>query len=159
MKTFARFAIFTFLLTFLTLPVLVSAQSANKPLALPYWGPLLSCTGNDPSVTKIDSGGLQTCHSICDLLSTAQRIMYFAITISLFILAPIMFLWGGIMIMISAGSAEKVGAANKMLMSTVVGVLIVLFAFVIVNTFFFFTSKFFGSANVPQNWSSISCSV
>ena len=52
----------------------------------------------------------------------------------LFIIAPILFIIGGIMMIISSGNPEKIGTARKTMIGAVVGVVIVLCAYLIVNT-------------------------
>src|SRR5438067_7627261 len=92
-----------FLVLFL-MPTLVLAAG------IPYWGPLLSCTGNVPDKTGIPNS-LPHCESICDLLVTAQNILRFAITLALFAIAPLLFAWGAILLITSGGSPE-IGRAH-----------------------------------------------
>ncbi len=103
---------------------------AAAPSVFPtgFWGPLVSCTGNG-------GGGLPSCASMCDLIQTFENVIYFGISVAIFIIAPILFAWGGIMYMISRGKPEGTGAAKKILTGALIGVLIVLGGWLIVNTF------------------------
>ena len=95
-----------------------------------FWGPLISCLGNYSG-----GGTLPPCTSLCDLINTIENIIYFAISIVIFILAPILFAWGGILYMISRGSPDGLTKAKSVLTKTLLGVAIVLCAWLIVNTF------------------------
>lgn len=107
------FLVFGFLLL---APILASAAS------FPYWGPLASCTGTN-------------CRSLCDLLVTAQNVIYFLMTLAVLALAPIMIVIGGIMMLVSAGSEGGISKGRKMVTGAVIGIAIALGAFIIINTF------------------------
>jgi len=96
-----------------------------------YWGPLVSCTGNGNSSV---AGGY-TCTSLCDLIQTAENVIYFGISVVVFILTPILIAWGGIMFMFSRGKPEGITKARNILTGAVIGLLIALCAWLIVNTF------------------------
>ncbi|HUX36022.1 MAG TPA: pilin [Candidatus Paceibacterota bacterium] len=99
------------------LPLAASAQ-----VSLPYFGgnpPFVSCNGT-------------TC-TTCDIFETAQRLIYFGMTMILFVIAPIMITVGGIMMVIAGGSEERFSSGKKMATGAVVGILIGLGAFLIVN--------------------------
>lgn len=132
-----------------------AAHAALPPVGFPYWGPLLSCTASSPSVSGNSS--LPPCQNICDLLATAQRILYFIITIAIFIIAPIMFVWGGVLFITSMGSAERIASGRKMITAAVIGVVLVMCSFLIVNTFFYLAAKFPGSTAGDIKWSEITC--
>ncbi|MBI2033616.1 MAG: hypothetical protein HYT13_00750 [Candidatus Liptonbacteria bacterium] len=123
-------------------PALVHGQQAP---GFPYWGtnpPLLPCTGTD-------------CTSICQILVLFQRLIYFGISLVFFAIAPVLFLWGGIMLLVSAGSPEKISRGKKILTGTLFGIGIALGSFIIVNTFFWAMGGLFGSQ--LTNWSNIVC--
>lgn len=103
---------------FIMLPLAVSADVSLFPAG--YWGPLVSCSGIQ----------CNTCH----LFSTAQMVIYFIMTLTIFVIGPIMITAGGIMMLISAGNAEKFSSGRKMATGAVIGILIGLGAFLIVNT-------------------------
>ncbi len=107
----------------------------NEQHKLPYWRPLVSCSGaptsdpNFPVCRPSGAGGED------DLLHTFIHLAYFGMTITLFFLAPALFAWGGILILISGASPGKLEQGKKILTGTVIGVLITLFALLIVRTF------------------------
>ncbi len=110
-----------FILIFSAIVLMPLATSAATPLL--YFGgnpPLVSCTGIN-------------CNT-CDLFETAQRIIYFGMTLVLFVFGPIMITIGGIMMLISGGSEERFTSGRKMATGAVIGILIALGAFLIVNT-------------------------
>jgi len=115
----------------------VPAVSHGAGVSFPYWGPLLSCVGSASSTPAgAPSGSVtKTCSSFCDILETAQHIIYFGITLVFFAFTPIFILWGGILILISGGSTERRGQGRKIITGTVIGLAITLGAFLIVNTF------------------------
>ncbi len=127
-------AAFLFLVP-LILPCLAFAASATVNSNV--WnlsilqGPLVTCVGATTSTLPIQP----TCQSFCDLFATVANVIYFCIAVVIWIIAPIMFLWAGILFMTSAGNQERVGQARKMLTGTVIGVLIVLCAYLLVYTF------------------------
>ena len=128
-----------------TSPVVVHGQQSP---GLPYWGtnpPLLPCGTPDQD----------GCKSICELFVLFQRLVYFGITVVFFAIAPVLLAWGGIMILIAAGSPEKLSSGKKILTGTIVGISLALGSFLIVNTFFWIIGIAVGSP--LSNWSSISC--
>jgi len=143
-----RNAIVRFSLLFVVAGIFFAPLAASAAVTAPqiwptgYWGTnpyLLSCSGNYPigganQGSTQDSYGRPYCSSLTDLLQTAVNIVYFIMTIALFVLAPILFVIGGIMMMLAAGSPEKISKANKTMIAAVVGVVIVLCAYLIVNT-------------------------
>lgn len=140
------FSIFCFLLL---LPSLGLAQSLFPS---GYWGPLVSCTGNY-------SSGSNPCVSLCDLIQTFLNVIYFGMTLVVFVLTPVLFAWGGITILLAAGDPGKLQSGKKILTGTLIGLGIVLFAFLIVSTFI----KFLGVQGYVQgfdsNSGSFTCTV
>ncbi len=90
-------------------------------------GPLVTCTGDG-------SNGVP-CQNLCDLIGTAANVIYFGIGVVIWIVAPIMIAWSGIRLMLSRGNPEGASGAKKMITSVVIGLLIVLCAYLIVATF------------------------
>lgn len=93
-----------------------------------FWGPLVSCTGNYLS-------GRNPCTNLCDLIGTAINIIYFAMSIGIFIAAPVLFVAGGIMMMIAGPNPGMLDKAKKLFTGTLVGLLIILCSYLIINTF------------------------
>jgi Type IV secretion system pilin len=98
-------------------------------------GPLVTCTGT--------GGGVPACQSLCDLVATVIHVVYFGIAVVIWIVTPIMFALSGIRFMMAGANPaqptkEDPGArakAKKMLTGTVIGLVIVLCAYLIVFTF------------------------
>lgn len=118
-----------------------------------YWGPLLSCGINDPNPAH---NVKPQCENFCDLIHTAQHVIYFGLSILLFALAPAFIAYGGFMILISGGSTERLEQGKKTLRAAVIGLLIGLGAFLIVNSFIVLLGITLG---VNIGWSSIDCNV
>src|SRR3989344_6849024 len=135
---------------------MASAQSVS----IPYWGanpPILSCTGNYDPQNPPQAGPTRPCTSLCDLIFTARNVVYFAITLTLFAIAPAMFLWGGFLMVVSGGSAERFGKGRKVLVNTAIGVALALGAFVIVATLLWAAGARLGVGGV--GWPDIQCRI
>lgn len=121
----------------------------------PYWGPVVSCTGGAP---EAGMSVQKQCTNLCDLFQTGQNVIYLMMTVAVLALAPIFILWGAILIMTMGGSTERVESGRHIITSTVIGVLIALGAFVIVNTFILIMGNVSGSTTgLWKNWSNLSC--
>lgn len=87
---------------YILLFLLPSLSFAHTPSIWPagYWGaPLVSCSG--------DTKSSNPCISLCDLTHTFLHVVYFGMTLVVFVFTPIFFAWGGIMILISSGDPGK----------------------------------------------------
>lgn len=116
-------------------PRAASAHEPDKSLKLfpsGYWGPLTSCVG---SASSTPGGTLPVCTSVCDILHTFQHFVYFGMSLVLFALAPILIIWGGFLILTAGASSENLNKGKSVLKGTVIGVLIALGAWLIINTF------------------------
>jgi len=117
-----------------------------------YWGsfPSLLPCGGSTGIDCLECG-------ICGLLMLGQRIIYVMISAIIFVIAPIRFLWGGFLILVSRGSSESVGRGKKMIYNTVIGLLIGMGAFLIVQTFLWLLGGA-GLANDQKlGWPTINC--
>lgn len=94
-----------------------------------FWGPLLSCTGN-----YISPGSMTPCSSLCDLIQTAINIVYFGMTLALFVIAPVVIVIGAIMVMLAGANPEMLGKGKKAITGAVIGIVIVLCAYLVVST-------------------------
>lgn len=110
---------------------------------IPYWGPIVSCTGLG-------------CNSLCDLLKTFQNFIYFIITLAVFAIGPILIIWGGIVILTAAGG-ERLAYGKRIIYGTLIGILIALASFAIVNTILWAIGQPTGSTG--GSWSNFQCSV
>ncbi|HUC02197.1 MAG TPA: pilin [Candidatus Paceibacterota bacterium] len=135
-STAAKIALIIVIGSSVALPLAASA-AANGTWTMPslwptgYWAPngLISCTGN-----YLASNSGPQCTDLCDLLETVINVLYFGMTIALFVIAPLMFVVGGIMLLMAGASPEMISAGKKALTATVIGIVIVLCAYLIVNT-------------------------
>ena len=117
-------------------PFAASASVAQGIGLTGYWGPLVSCTGNyDSSTTVMPGAPSNACTSVCDLIGTFINVTYFAMSAALFILAPVLFVVGGIMFLMSGANPGMLEKAKKTLTSTLIGLLIVLCAYLLIYTF------------------------
>lgn len=115
------------------------ALAAAAP-GIPFWAPngLISCTGSlNPGELGTNGQPLSTktsCLSLCDLIDTSLNVIYFFMTLALFVFVPILFAWGGFMILTAGAKPDQLGTGKKILTSTLVGALIILGAFLIIKT-------------------------
>ncbi len=104
----------------------------------PYWGPLVpQCSGI-------------SC-TFCNFLQLLQNVTNFLFTISLYA-AVIFIIYGAVMMMLATGNEERFKSSKKILTSAVIGVVVVLGSYIILNTFFLLIS---GDMNFP--WYKIKC--
>lgn len=74
------------------------------------------------------------------LLELFANIIQFMIDIA-FVIAVVMVLWGGILLMVSGGNEDRVKRGRKALTGAIVGLVIVLVAWIVINTIItFFTN-------------------
>jgi hypothetical protein len=83
--------------------------------------------GDNPSAVSQQTGGESSFRQI--VLNIVNFILYF-----LGLIAVIMVIYGGITYVISAGNQESVEKAKKIIMYAVIGLIIVLISFALVNT-------------------------
>ncbi len=139
-KTFFVIGYMSFVLGLFVVPFVASA---NMPNIWPsgFWGPLVSCTGTG-------GNGFPACKSLCDIIQTLENILAFAESIALFIAAPVLFAWGGIVILTAGGNPGKLETGKKIFTGTLIGVLITLGAYLIIATFI----NVFGVGNLIQGF-------
>jgi len=118
-------------------PILALAAPAIGQVHSNVWdpatlaGPLVTCTGDyNPA-----DGNTAACTSLCNLIDTFENIIYFGITLVIWIFVPIAFATGGVMFMLARGNPEKASEAKKVLTGTLIGLGIVLCAYLIVSVF------------------------
>ena len=82
-----------------------------------------------------------------------------AMTLAIYIVAPLFLIWGGVKIMLARGNPEAIKESRKMLLATAVGIAITVGAYVIVNTFFSLIGWTFPKVGGMQQstWSEIRC--
>ncbi len=102
----------------------ITVQPANGPP---------DANGNYPP--PVTAPSQHACMSLCDLIHTLLHVIAFGESLALYAGAPILFAWGGILIIISSGNPGKISEGKKILTGTIIGVLIMLSAYLIVSTF------------------------
>lgn len=132
-KLLAKIVLIVIVGSSLAIP-LVSLASTGDAYSAPalwptgFWGPLVSCTGN------YLAGATNSCTNLCDLIGTFINVVYFVMSVAIFIITPIMLVVGSIMVMISGANPEMLGRGKKVLTTTVIGLAIVLCSYLLVNT-------------------------
>ena len=137
------------------LPLVADAHEAK----LPYWGsdaPILSCVGSPDA-----SGAIaEQCDDFCDILHTIQHVIYFVLTIAIFVLVPLMVLAGGAMILVSGASPSLRETGKKTLTGAIVGAVLALGSFLIVSTILWVLGNPAPSEGRPRvSWPNIECSI
>lgn len=144
-------------MSFMVPPETANADSQVFPTG--YWGPLLSCTGNyNQVVSTTEVSAL--CTSWCDILKTGQNITDFAITLVVFVGAPAMITFGGIMLLVAgtSGGEENRKMAKDIIVSAVIGVGITLGAYLILSTFLWLFGN--GPTSAARvSWPEIRCEL
>jgi hypothetical protein len=85
-----------------------------------------------------------------------KRIVDFVTINIIFPLAVLMFVIGGVMFLTAGGDPGKIGGAKKILTAVVIGLAIILAAWLIVGTVITFLTP---ASSPLQNWSTIDCPV
>lgn len=141
-----RTIFFIFVLMFSVFPLVSFAQCPG----FPYWPndgcPIVSCSreGNP-------------CENLCQLLQTGQRIVAFGATFLIFALAPLFFAIGGVMIIVASGSPQNLDRGKRILYSALIGLLLAMGTFLIINTFLWLLGL---SGLAPNSvWYEINCVV
>jgi hypothetical protein len=134
--------------------VLWPLASANAAPFAPYFGRILSCTGNYTQDVQ-DANGIKIkkCSSLCDLLETGQNIAKWLMTMALYIIAPLSFVIGAAMIMLGGASPKLVSTGKQTMYGTAIALAMVLGSYVIVSTIFFLIPT-----SAPVNWGEFTCS-
>lgn len=105
--------------------------SAGTILKGGFWGPILSCTGGGDGVAITEK-----CDDICDFIATIRNIIYFALTLLVYVVVPIAIMAGGFLIMTTGGAPERANMGKNIITNAGIGLVIGLGAFIIVDVFF-----------------------
>lgn len=121
----------------LKLLIILSAFVLIMPLisfatTVPFWGPLVPCGPG----SKLPNGqaGPSQCSIGC-LFTLGQNLIAFGITLATFILGPIAFVIGGFFIVTAGGSPDRLQKGKQTVTFAIIGIVIALASFVIINTF------------------------
>lgn len=110
-------------------------------------GPLVVCVGTADQTTQL----LPVCQNLCDLVAQIAQIIYYAIAVVIWIITPILVTVGGIMIMLGGANPGMIETGKKTITGAVIGIVIVLCAYLIVATFVGFLGiKGIGGFGVPS---------
>lgn len=127
--------------TLVALPLvpLAARADATMPNIWPtgYWAPggIVSCTAfYSTSANDAAQMGKPYCTSIDNLVQTVLNALALGMSIAIFIVAPVSFVSGGVMMMLSGANPEMLGQSKRLLTGTVIGILIVLCSYLILNT-------------------------
>lgn len=122
----AKIVLLAFCLVFLVAPLMSRAAEAPSIFPSGYWAPngLLACSGSDCTFDN--------------LIQTVINFIYFGITLVIFVFSPVLFAFGGITMMISAGNPANFDKGKKILTGTAVGLIITVAAYLIVKLFLSF---------------------
>jgi hypothetical protein len=108
------------------------------------------------------AGGLIPCGpgkapcTICHVFELIKNIINFLVIYVTAPLAGLLFLWGGIMMITSGGSEDKFKKGKTMFVNTVIGAVIVLASWAIVNTLITTLASNTSGVNVV-NWWVVNC--
>lgn len=138
-KTAVGIFLFSFLFCLLLIPFIAQADSS--------WWPLVQCGGGPP----------QPDCTLCDLLELAQRVLHFAIQMA-FLIIVIFIVYGGFRWIFSVGKEENIREGQRIITNAIVGLIIILCAWLIVNTVFWFIVQVgFSSDYYTGTWYNIEC--
>lgn len=98
-----------------------------------FVAPSLASAAGITQIVPKDCNGPGGCQSICDLAELAQNILNDAIYISVF-LSAVLFAWSGWMHMTAGGDSHKISEANKVFSAVFIGLIIIISAWLIVDT-------------------------
>jgi len=117
-------------------------------------GGLVPCgrSCNDPCTKSCECCPCTLCH----LFVLFKRIVDFLTLNIIFPLAVLMIVVGGVMFLTAGGDPGRIGGAKKILTATVIGLAIILAAWLIVDTVITFLTP---AGSSFQNWSTIDCPV
>ena len=107
---------------------------------------------NDPCTKECECCPCTLCH----LFVLFKKIVDFLTINIIFPLAVLMIVIGGVMFLTAAGDPGRIGSAKKILTATVIGILIILIAWLIVDTIIMFITP---AGSLFQNWSTIDCPI
>ncbi len=128
-------AIILFAAPLMPLVAQAGATSVSAPNIWPagWWAPngIVSCTGMYYNGTTENPNA---CSSLIDLEQTIVNVIYLGMSIAIFIIAPVLFLVGAIMLIMGGANPEMLSKGRQTMIDTVIGLLIVLCSYLIITT-------------------------
>lgn len=102
-------------------------------------GPLVTCTATgSPEITRADGTvipAFPACKNLCDLVLQIENVIYFVIAVVIWIITPMMFLTGGILLMLGGTNPGMIAKAKATLTGALWGLLITISAWLVVYSF------------------------
>ncbi len=119
------------------------------------------------AIYPVQAAGLVPCSglncTVCDLFALLGNITNFILKDVMPPLAGLFFLVGGIMMVAAGGSEERFKKGKTILVNTLIGVVIVLAAWIVINTLITALGQSFGAGSASYNpadwWKGMSCST
>jgi len=133
-----KLIIFSFLILLFFTPILTNAAIIVQPSGL------VPCGGPN-----------QNPCTVCDLLVLAQRVLDFALKMAFLIIIGFI-VYGGFRWIFSLGKEENLKAGQQIITNAIIGLIIILTAWIIVNTVFW-TIKQMGGDDYTGTWFHIEC--
>ena len=128
--------IYTITTLFILLPLIAGAASTSTGL--------VPCGGEGDPCT------------VCDLLVLAQNVLEFALNMAFLVIIGFV-VYGGFRWIFSLGKEENLKAGQQIITNAIIGLIIILTAWIIVNTVFW-TIKQMGGKDYTGTWFHIECS-
>ena len=137
-RTIKQSIVFSLLIFLFFIPILTSAAIIVQPSGLvPCGGP------NQNQCTA------------CDLLILAQRVLKFALEIAFLVIVGFI-AYGGFRWIFSLGKEENIKTGHQIITNAIIGLIIILTAWIIVNTVFW-AIKEMGGDDYAGTWYKIEC--
>ena len=137
---------FIFVAGSLALPAVVHA-------AIPFFGPVIDPSWTVPS--NLPGGAVQCPLGWGALITVINNVIELLITLALVILLPIMVAYAGFMIVTSQGNSGKITQARKMILNTILGIVVALAAWLIVDALMAVLYHPDSSTGWTTTWSSL----
>lgn len=157
-----RIYLLNLLLVSIILPVLATGASTTTPSILPVTitSPGLPVTITSSGILpRAPGGGLVPCEglscSICDLLVLVQNVINFVLQL-VFWICIVIIIAGAFVWMLSFGNQKNITTGQKMITNAIIGLAIVLLAWLIINTFFWLIASM-GGMNMIKSWAHLEC--
>lgn len=107
---------------------------------------------DDPKTPDINEG--RPC-TACDLLVLLQNVLKFAFVIAFLIVVGFI-VYGGFRWIFSGGKEQNIKAGQQIITNAIIGIVIILTAWIIVNTIFWFIARA-GGKDYTGTWYKIEC--
>jgi len=92
----------------------------------------------------------------CDLLVLVQNVMNFVLKAA-FIICIVLIIYGGFRWMFSFGNQSNISLGQKVIVSAIFGLIIVLASWIIVNTILWFLSPKIEGVDIKSSWFKLEC--